>query len=79
MGRAGRARVAGVAVDDASEIGRFQEVVVNSGRLPGSGVGLRSPVLVLNKSYQPVRIPDAKQGFSMLFHGRARAPAPRHR
>lgn len=35
--------------------------------------GLRSPVLVLNKSYQPVRITDAKQGFSMLFEGRARA------
>ncbi len=35
--------------------------------------GLRSPVLVLNRSYQPVRITDAKQGFSMLFEGRARA------
>lgn len=35
--------------------------------------GLRSPVLVLNRSYQPVRITDAKQGFSMLFDGRARA------
>lgn len=34
-------------------------------------VGLRSPVLVLNKSYQPVRITDAQQGFSMLFMGRA--------
>jgi 5-methylcytosine-specific restriction endonuclease McrA len=33
--------------------------------------GLRSPVLVLNKSYQPVRITDAKQGFSMLYLGRA--------
>lgn len=45
-----------------------------SGKLGGGDrVGLRSPVLVLNKSYQPVRITDAKQGFSMLFHGRARA------
>jgi 5-methylcytosine-specific restriction endonuclease McrA len=35
--------------------------------------GLRSPVLVLNKSYQPVRITDAKQGFSLLYLGRARA------
>jgi 5-methylcytosine-specific restriction endonuclease McrA len=39
----------------------------------GERVGLRSPVLVLNKSYQPVRITDAKQGFAMLFRGRARA------
>ena len=39
----------------------------------GPRTGLRSPVLVLNKSYQPVRITDAKTGFAMLFHGRARA------
>lgn len=39
----------------------------------GDRVGLRSPVLVLNRNYQPVRITDAKQGFAMLFHGRARA------
>jgi 5-methylcytosine-specific restriction endonuclease McrA len=38
-----------------------------------SRTGLRSPVLVLNRSYQPVRITDAKQGFSMLYLGRARA------
>lgn len=36
-------------------------------------VGLRSPVLVLNRNYAPVRITDAKQGFSMLYLGRARA------
>ena len=35
--------------------------------------GLRSPVLVLNRSYQPVRITDAKHGFSMLYLGRASA------
>ncbi|HEY8426802.1 MAG TPA: HNH endonuclease [Sandaracinaceae bacterium] len=35
--------------------------------------GLRSPVLVLNRSYQPVRITDAQQGFAMLYLGRARA------
>lgn len=35
--------------------------------------GLRSPVLVLNRNFQPVRITDARQGFSMLFLGRARA------
>lgn len=35
--------------------------------------GLRSPVLVLNRSYQPVRITDAKHGFSLLYLGRARA------
>ncbi len=39
----------------------------------GDRTGLRSPVLVLNRSYQPVRITDAQQGFSMLFLGRARA------
>ncbi|MGF1467477.1 MAG: HNH endonuclease [Sandaracinaceae bacterium] len=35
--------------------------------------GLRSPVLVLNRNYQPVRITDARHGFSMLYMGRARA------
>lgn len=35
--------------------------------------GLRSPVLVLNRNYQPVRITDAQQGFSLLYLGRARA------
>lgn len=35
--------------------------------------GLRSPVLVLNKGYQPVRITDARTSFSMLYLGRARA------
>ena len=35
--------------------------------------GLRSPVLVLNRGYQPVRITDARNGFSMLYLGRARA------
>ncbi|MFK7992385.1 MAG: HNH endonuclease [Sandaracinaceae bacterium] len=36
-------------------------------------VGLSSPVLVLNKGYQPVRITDARQGFSLLYMDRARA------
>lgn len=35
--------------------------------------GLRSPVLVLNRNYQPVRITDARHGFSLLYLGRARA------
>lgn len=35
--------------------------------------GLRSPVLVLNRGYQPVRITDARTGFAMLYLGRARA------
>jgi len=39
----------------------------------GLRIGLRSPVLVLNRNYQPVRITEAKNGFSMLFLGRARA------
>lgn len=39
----------------------------------GDRTGLRSPVLVLNRSYAPVRITDAQQGFSMLYLGRARA------
>ncbi len=39
----------------------------------GERTGLRSPVLVLNRSYAPVRITDAQQGFSMLYLGRARA------
>jgi len=34
--------------------------------------GLRSPVLVLNRGYQPVRITDARNGLSMLYLGRAR-------
>lgn len=39
----------------------------------GERVGLASPVLVLNKSYHPVRITDARHGFSLLYLGRARA------
>lgn len=35
--------------------------------------GLLSPVLVLNRGYQPVRITDARNGFSLLYMGRARA------
>ena len=35
--------------------------------------GLRSPVLILNRGYQPVRITDARNGFSLLYLGRARA------
>jgi len=35
--------------------------------------GLGSPVLVLNRGYQPVRITDARNGFAMLYLGRARA------
>jgi 5-methylcytosine-specific restriction endonuclease McrA len=42
-------------------------------RAAADRTGLRSPVLVLNRSYQPVRITDAKQGFSLLYLGRARA------
>lgn len=46
---------------------------MDGGTIGGERTGLRSPVLVLNKGYQPVRITDAKHGFSMLFLGRARA------
>src|SRR5690606_5608548 len=49
-------------------LGRQDEPAVAAER-----TGLRSPVLVLNRSYQPVRITDAKQGFSLLYLGRARA------
>jgi len=35
--------------------------------------GLRSPVLVLNRSFQPVRVTTARQAFEMLFQGRAHA------
>lgn len=35
--------------------------------------GLRSPVLVLNRSYMAVGVTDARIGFSMLYLGRARA------
>ena len=40
---------------------------------PAERTGLRSPVLVLNRNYQPIRITDARQGFSLLYLGRARA------
>lgn len=40
---------------------------------PSEPEGLRSPVLVLNRGYQPVRITDARAGFSMLYRGCARA------
>lgn len=39
----------------------------------GERTGLRSPVLVLNRSYAPVRITDARHGFSLLYLDRARA------
>ena len=35
--------------------------------------GLAAPVLVLNKGFQPVRITTARQGFTLLYLGRARA------
>jgi len=35
--------------------------------------GLAAPVLVLNRSFQPVRVTTARQAFEMLFLGRARA------
>jgi 5-methylcytosine-specific restriction endonuclease McrA len=35
--------------------------------------GLRAPVLVLNRSYQPVRVTTARVAFEMLYLGRARA------
>ena len=38
-----------------------------------SGDVLSAPVLILNRSYQPVRVTTARQAFTMLFGGRARA------
>ena len=35
--------------------------------------GLHAPVLVLNKNFAPVRITTARQAFTLLFLGRARA------
>jgi 5-methylcytosine-specific restriction endonuclease McrA len=35
--------------------------------------GLAAPVLVLDRSFQPVRITTARQGFTLLYQGRARA------
>jgi 5-methylcytosine-specific restriction endonuclease McrA len=35
--------------------------------------GLSAPVLVLNRSFQPVRVTTAKVAFTMLYLGRARA------
>ncbi len=35
--------------------------------------GLQSPVLVLNRSFQPVRITTARHAFTLLYLGRARA------
>lgn len=39
---------------------------------PTPRTGLDSPVLVLNRGYQPVRITDARDGFALLYLGRAR-------
>ncbi len=36
-------------------------------------VGLSAPVLVLNKSFQPVRVTSARRAFVMLYAGSARA------
>ena len=41
-------------------------------RTPAPRTGLDSPVLVLNRGYQPVRITDARNGFALLYLGRAR-------
>jgi 5-methylcytosine-specific restriction endonuclease McrA len=35
--------------------------------------GLRAPVLVLNRHYQPVRLTTARQAFELLYMGRANA------
>lgn len=37
------------------------------------GVGLRAPVLILSRHYQPVRLSTARQAFELLFIGRAAA------
>lgn len=39
----------------------------------GTKTGLAAPVLVLNRSFQPVRITTARHGFTLLYLGRARA------
>jgi 5-methylcytosine-specific restriction endonuclease McrA len=37
------------------------------------GEPLNAPVLILNRNYQPVRVTTARQGFVLLYSGRARA------
>jgi 5-methylcytosine-specific restriction endonuclease McrA len=39
----------------------------------GTKTGLSAPVLVLNRSFQPVRITTARHAFTLLYLGRARA------
>ena len=40
--------------------------------------GLSAPVLVLNRSYAPVRVTTARQAFEMLYQGRALALTERY-
>ncbi|AKF07879.1 HNH endonuclease family protein [Sandaracinus amylolyticus] len=47
------------------------EAVPKPGR--AAKTGLAAPVLVLNRSFQPVRITTARHGFTLLYLGRARA------
>ncbi len=48
-------------------------MAVDLGEAKAPTKGLSAPVLVLNKNFQPVRLTNAKQGFLLLYLGRARA------
>ncbi|MCX7808711.1 MAG: HNH endonuclease, partial [Deltaproteobacteria bacterium] len=44
-----------------------------SAQLRKKYTGLKSPVLLLNRNYQPLRITDAKDAFTLLYVGRGHA------
>jgi 5-methylcytosine-specific restriction endonuclease McrA len=61
-------------VERAEPVKALSTADSGAARSPGHGkTGLCAPVLVLNRSFQPVRITTARHGFTLLYLGRARA------
>lgn len=66
------AKVASVASHEAMDR-VLERAVERASAERATKTGLQSPVLVLNRSFQPVRITTARHGFTLLYLGRARA------
>ena len=66
-----RATAVGERPDDGAPRERLAQPAAQA--QPAAKAGLAAPVLVLNRSFQPVRITTARHGFTLLYLGRARA------
>lgn len=60
-------------VDSGPEVRAVVASVHEASAERGARTGLDAPTLVLNRSFQPVRITTAKHAFTLLYLGRARA------